>query len=364
MRAGLILTTLGGCTLTACIPSMGGPRYDQPLPPPPAARPQRLPERERDYPRQTLDDGVVAPAAPPPAWKAQPVVPDAQTVPSATYEVRPGDTLRRIAERTGAGSEAIARANGLAPPFVIAAGQRLIIPGGRYHLVRAGQTGIAIARAYGVDWSRIVTDNQLDEPYILRVGQRVLIPGGSPAERPVTAAERAAAFKLDIDDLVTGSEPALARNQRPVRPTTTPRRPVPTVAQVVPPTSAPGRFVWPVRGAIVSRFGPGRSGERNNGIKIAVPIGTPVLAAADGVVAYAGSDVAAFGGLVILKHGTGLTTVYGHASQLLVTRGQAVKKGQRIALSGNTGFADRPELHFEVRNGRTPVNPSSYLPSS
>ena len=88
-----------------------------------------------------------------------------------------------------------------------------------------------------------------------------------------------------------------------------------------------------------------------------------MLAAADGVVAYAGSDVAAFGGLVILKHGGNLTTVYGHASQLLVTRGQAVKKGQTVALSGNSGFADRPELHFEVRQGRTPVNPSGYLPS-
>ncbi len=369
MRAGVVLTAVGSCTLAGCIPSMDGPRYDQPLPPaPPIEQPQRQQpsaprERERDYQRQTLDDGVVAPLAPPPAWKARPVTPDARIVAPSAYDVRPGDTLRSIAERTGAGSEAIARANGLLPPFVIAPGQRLTIPGGRYHLVRAGETGIAIARAYGVDWSRIVTDNALAEPYILRVGQRVLIPGGSPAERPVTAADRAAAFKLDIDDLVTGSEPAIASNQRPVRPTTTPRRPVATVAQVAAPTTAPGRFVWPVTGQIVSRFGPGRSGERNNGIKIAVPLGTPILAAADGVVAYAGSDVAAFGGLVILKHGSSLTTVYGHAAQLLVTRGQAVKKGQRIALSGNTGFADRPELHFEVRQGRTPVNPSSYLPA-
>lgn len=364
MRARLVMMAAGATALAGCIPSMEGPRYDQPLPPPPRAEERPAPQRPTDYRRETLTDGVVAPAAPPPAWKARPVTPDARTVAALTYEVRPGDSLRAIAERTGAGAEAIARANGLIPPFTIQAGRRLTIPGGRYHLVRAGETGIAIARAYGVDWGRIVTDNQLAEPYILRVGQRVLIPGGSPAERPVTAAERAAAFRLDIDDLVTGSEPAIASNQRPVRPTTTPSRPVPTVAQVAAPTTAPGRFVWPVRGQIVSRFGPGQSGERNNGIKIAVPIGTPVLAAADGVVAYAGSDVAAFGGLVILKHGSGLTTVYGHASQLLVTRGQAVKKGQRIALSGNTGFADRPELHFEVRNGRTPVNPSSYLPSS
>lgn len=362
MRRKLVTATTGLIALAGCIPSVDRPRGD-PAPPPPPRRSEAPSPREQDYQRQTLSEGVVAPAAPPPAWKARPVNPDARTVESSTYEVRPGDTLRGIAERTGAASEAIARANGLSAPFVIQPGQRLTIPGGRYHLVRAGETGIAIARAYGVDWSRIVTDNSLAEPYILRVGQRVLIPGGSSAERPVTAAERAAAFRLDIDDLVTGSEPAIASNQRPVRPTTTPAKPVPSVAQVAPPTSAPGRFVWPVRGSVIGRFGPGRSGERNNGIKIAVPVGTPILAAADGVVAYAGSDVAAFGGLVILKHGSALTTVYGHASQLLVTRGQAVKKGQRIALSGATGFAERPMLHFEVRQGRAPVNPSGYLPS-
>lgn len=356
MRKTSLIASAGAVVLSGCIPSVDAPPGSATVPAPA--------ERARDYDRQTLDDGVIAPQAPPPAWEARKVVADARTIEATDYVVRRGDTLRAIAERTGAGSEAIARANGLAAPFVIHPGQRLAVPGGRYHLVRGGETGIAIARAYGVDWSRIVTDNALDEPYILRVGQRVLIPGGGGAsERPVTAAERAAAFRLDIDDLVTGSEPAIASNQRPVRPTTSAARPVPSVAQVAAPSRNPGRFVWPVTGAIVRRFGPGQSGERNDGIKIAAPIGTPILAAADGVVAYAGSDVAAFGGLVILKHGANLTTVYGYASQLLVTRGQSIKRGQSIALSGNSGFADRPMLHFEVRQGRTPVNPSGYLPS-
>ena len=122
-------------------------------------------------------------------------------------------------------------------------------------------------------------------------------------------------------------------------------------------------FQWPVRGSVVKRFGPGASGERNDGIKIAVPLDTPVLAAADGVVAYVGSDIPALGGLVILRHGEGWTSVYGHASQLLVRRGQSVKKGQMIALSGNSGFADRPEVHFELRQGRTPVDPVPRLPA-
>lgn len=273
--------------------------------------------------------------------------------------MRSGDSLRAIAERVGAGSEVIARANGLSAPFVIYAGQRLRIPGGQYHLVRSGQTGIAIARAYGVEWSSIVSTNDLSEPYILRTGQRILIPGDA---RPRSAAERAAAFRLDIDDIITGGEPAIAENQAPAKPAATPRRVLPATAALAAPTSSPGLFLWPVDGRIVSRFGAGASGERNNGIKIAVPVETPVKAAADGTVAYVGDGIAALGGLVIVRHGENWTSVYGHASKLLVQRGQAVKKGQTIALSGDTGFADRPELHFELRKGRTPVDPTAQLP--
>jgi lipoprotein NlpD len=137
---------------------------------------------------------------------------------------------------------------------------------------------------------------------------------------------------------------------------------LPATTPVAEPARLRGAFVWPVRGKLVGRFGPGASGERNNGIKIAVPLDTPIKAAADGVVAYAGEEIAALGGLVIVKHGDGWTTVYGHASKLLVRRGQAVKRGQTIAESGDSGFADRPELHFEMRKGRTPVNPLPQLP--
>ncbi|GAA0729073.1 M23 family metallopeptidase [Sphingomonas japonica] len=334
--------------LAGCIP---GDRS----PPPPAApvasaSPQRV-------------DPVPALPAPRPAWQTGSIAADARSVAATTYSVERGDTLRGIAERFGAGSEAIARANALTPPFTIFPGQRLVIPGGRYHLVRAGQTGIAIARAYGVDWSRIVTDNALEEPYILRIGQRILIPGGEPGAAPVSYAERARAFELDIDDLVTGSEPAIADSQRPAAPSTSPKRVLSaTTAVATPVRASKGGFQWPVDGRITDRFGPGRSGERNDGIKLAVPNGTPIAAAADGVVAYVGSDIPSLGGLVILKHGSNLTSVYGHASELLVQRGQAVKRGQRIALSGDSGSAERPELHFEIRQGRTPVDPLTRLP--
>lgn len=334
--------------LGACIPQMG--QADPQYPPPPRAEPQR-------YEPQRTDNDVRSPTTAPPAWQARPVIANAQAIGASIHVVQPGDTLRGIADRTGSGSEAIARANGLAPPFVIQPGQRLQIPAGRYHPVRAGETGIAIARAYGVDWSRIIAANALIEPYTLRVGMRVLIPGGAQS-----VAERAAAFRLDVEDIVTGGEPALASNQRPARPTSSPSRVLPSSAALAEPARLRGAFAWPLRGSVIARFGPGASGERYNGIRIAAPIGTPILASADGVVAYAGNEVASLGGLVILKHGDGWTTVYGHAGQLLVQRGQSVRKGQTIATSGDSGAADRPELHFEMRKGRTPVDPLGQLP--
>jgi len=345
----ITLVLLGGC-----IPQMGGPEPDYPAPAP-YQSPRYDPQQS--YPRQRTDDHRRDRDTPPPAWVARPVTPDAQTIRASTYIVQPGDTLRGVADRTGSGSEAIARANALAAPFTLHAGQRLAIPGGRYHLVRSGETGIAIARAYGVDWSRIITLNDLQAPYTLRVGMRVLIPSG-----PITPGERAATFTLDVDDILTGGEPALAVNQRPARPSGSPSRTLPPSAALAEPARLKGAFAWPARGTIVGRFGPGATGEKINGINIAVPLDTPVLASADGVVAYAGNEVANLGGLVILKHGGGWTTVYGHASQLLVKRGQSVKKGQMIAMSGDSGRADRPQLHFEIRQGRTPVDPLGQLP--
>jgi lipoprotein NlpD len=359
-RGARILVIIGsGATLAACIPQGAGPRavvprYAASAPPTPA--PSRDADRVRELP------------APPPAWEARRASADGRVVPTTRYTVQHGDTLRRIAERTGAGSEAIARANAMVAPFVVHPGQQLTIPGGRYHLVRAGETGIAIARAYGVPWAQVVAANALTDPYILRTGQRILIPGDAAptayaSASPSNAATRAARFTLDIEDIVTGGEPAIAANAAPARAQPTPARPLASTAAVAAPPPVRGGYQWPATGTILARFGKGQSGERNDGIKIAVPVGTPVLAANDGVVIYAGSEVPALGGLVMLRHSTGLITVYGHASELLVQRGQTVKRGQAVALSGDSGFAPRPQLHFEMRQGRDPIDPLTRLPT-
>lgn len=303
-----------------------------------------------------------APTKPqPPAWQLRKVEPSATDVAASVYVVKAGDSLRRVSETTGAGSEAIARVNDIPSPFKIVVGQKLKIPAGRYHRVGKGETGIAIARAYGVEWHRIAALNELAEPYVLREGQRLLVPSKVEVAT-MTSDQRAAAFRLDIEDLITGSEPALATKAKPAPPAVSPARILPPTTPVAEPTEFAGRFDWPVRGPILRRFGKYAGGQQNDGVNIGVNRGSTVAAAADGVVAYVGSDIPAYGTLVLVRHGDGWISAYGYADSLSVTRGQKVKRGQMIARSGANPYTGEPQLHFEIRNGRKPVNPLSYLP--
>ena len=316
-------------------------------------------------PTLTTDDSVLssAPADLPPAtWQSQQVIPNANTVDGGVYVVQQGDTLRGIANKTGAGSQIIAAENGLVEPYIIQVGQQLKITGGRYHTVNAGETGIAIARAYGAPWREVVALNGLEEPFILRVGQKLRLPAGTPADPAgLTMEQRAAAFDLDIDDIVTGGEPALAQNAAATEPSEWRKTIAPNQA-IATPTGFAGRFDWPVTGKLLSSFGSKGGGKVNDGLNIAVPTGTPIKASADGVVAYSGDEIGVFGGLVLINHGSGWVTAYGHADKLNVTRGQKVKAGDVIGLAGESGYVQEPQLHFEIRKNRKPVNPVIHLP--
>jgi murein DD-endopeptidase MepM/ murein hydrolase activator NlpD len=120
-------------------------------------------------------------------------------------------------------------------------------------------------------------------------------------------------------------------------------------------------FRWPVHGHIIAGFGRQPDGVQNDGIDVAVPVGTPIRAAGSGVVAYAGNELRGYGNLVLIRQNDGYVTAYAHASQILVQRGETVKRGQVIARVGKTGDVKRPELHFEIRKGATPVNPVEFL---
>jgi len=126
-------------------------------------------------------------------------------------------------------------------------------------------------------------------------------------------------------------------------------------------TGALPTFRWPVRGKVITSYGAKTNGKANDGINLAVPEGTPVKAAEDGVVAYSGNELKGYGNLVLVRHSNGYVTAYAHASELLVKRGDTIKRGQVIAKSGQSGEVASPQLHFEIRKGSTPVDPLQFL---
>ncbi|MCR6632053.1 MAG: M23 family metallopeptidase [Magnetospirillum sp.] len=111
----------------------------------------------------------------------------------------------------------------------------------------------------------------------------------------------------------------------------------------------------------MTEFGPMGKGQNNDGVNIVAPRGTPVKAAENGVVAYVGNELKGFGNLLLIKHADGWMTAYAHNDQLLVRKGEQVRKGQQIATVGASGNVTQPQLHFEIRRGTEAVNPADYI---
>jgi len=126
-------------------------------------------------------------------------------------------------------------------------------------------------------------------------------------------------------------------------------------------TNAAPIFQWPVQGKVLARFGRQLNGEKNDGINIAVPEDTPIKSAEDGVVIYAGNGLKGLGNLALVRHANNYVTVYAHAKELSVKRGDQIKRGEIIGKSGQTGNVSTPQIHFEVRKDSAPVNPLPLL---
>ena len=229
---------------------------------------------------------------------------------------------------------------------------------GRVHTVKPGETGIAIAIAYGMPWDRIIAINRLSPPFVLEVGDLLRLP--TPRQVAQQSPEaRARAFSLDIDDIITGGEPAVGGQiAAPARPRAVPQRVVPRALE---PVGEVPVLRWPVEGRVLSAFGAKPGGRFNDGVNLKASAGAPVRAAGDGVVAYAGDAIPGFGNLVLIKHPGGWVTAYGHAEAVLVERGTRVAAGDVIARAGATGAVNEPQVHFEVRRGRTPVDPARVV---
>jgi len=230
---------------------------------------------------------------------------------------------------------------------------------GNVYTVASGDTLSSIARKTGTTTAALKQANGLDGG-IIRIGQKLTVPSGDAA-RVVAVAAPAVEPKTTGSIVPARTEPRAAEAYTPPRQSESIIKEATQEAAVAPDSTGIGRMRWPARGRIVAGFGGSSGGKRSDGIDISVPEGTPVKAAENGVVIYAGDGLKDFGNTVLVRHENGLVTVYGHASSLKVSRGDTVKRGQDIALSGISGNADTPKLHFEVRKDSTPVDPTKYL---
>ncbi len=280
--------------------------------------------------------------------------------------VQAGETLFGLARRHKVPPRAIIEANGLKPPYQLLVNQTLTIPSGTEHEVKPGETIYTVAQRYGADPYDLARVNGVRPPYALKTGEKLMIPGRTVAAARPSAITPGAPPSKDAVSVqpiapptqapppVAGTPPAPAPEPQPAP------EPLPEKAVDVAIGGA-GKLAWPVRGRVISGYGVKEKGLRNDGINIAAPRGAPVRAADTGTVAYAGNELRGFGNLLLIRHRNGIVTAYAHTDQILVKRGETVKRGQVVARVGNTGGVPSPQLHFEVRQGRRAVDPERYL---
>jgi murein DD-endopeptidase MepM/ murein hydrolase activator NlpD len=290
------------------------------------------------------------------------------------------ETLFDVAERVRTPVRALIEINQLQPPYNLAPGTVLKIPPPLFYTVGDGDTLFGIARRFNIDARSLANLNgiQLETP--IRRGQRIALP--SLARDQGANLQAAGASPPGSGGVRTAlATPTPTRPPRPATPgaaplpaapgpaiETGPAEPAgPTDAQVA--AAGKGRFSWPVKGDVLSTFGPKGPGQRNDGLNIAAGAGDAIHAAAAGEVVFAG-DLPGFGNLVLIKHTGGFVTAYAHMSKIEVKMRDTVAQGQEVGLAGQTGQVDRPQLHFEIRYAANPrdkarpVDPSLLLPGA
>lgn len=242
-----------------------------------------------------------------------------------TYEVKGGDTLSSIAKQKGVDADSIAYLNNFSVNKILKPGDEIKIPpvSGVVVTVKSGDTISSLAKRYGlpaaqpiVDWPYNIFAN--DETFALTAGQQLVIPGGKPpAEVPV------APRYVNTAPLFAGGT---------------------------------GQFAWPVGGVMTQYFA-----WYHTGVDIANNFGTAIVAADSGRVVLAQYLNYGYGWHVVINHGNGYQTLYGHLSKILVAEGDNITRGQTVGLLGSTGRSTGPHLHFEIRTGNAPQNPLSFL---
>lgn len=326
--------------------------------------------------------------------------------PRQIHTVKSGDTLTAIARKFDMSVSELAEANKLDTDKPLKLGAKIKGPATtqKAYVAQSGDTLAAVAKRFNVSVKDLAAENKLRATAAIKKGQKLALPDGYKDRGPIKITTTVAAARpaspptntpantyARVDSsapsatapaLPSGPIPYTASGATPPRPSAPvaaqPITPPPAARPIIESTAAPteaeiiasgkGKFAWPVRGEIISGFGVKGTGQRNDGLNIRAPQGSPVLSAADGEIAYAGNQVPTFGNLVLVKHADGWVTAYAHLSSTSVKMRQQVKQGEQIGTVGATGGVNEPQLHFEMRYAPTakdkakPVDPGLVLP--
>jgi murein DD-endopeptidase MepM/ murein hydrolase activator NlpD len=290
-------------------------------------------------PNLSLSRATPAPVTVAPLRQAVEAVPA-----SGRVQVRAGDSLYDIATRYQVTPQSVIQENNLLAPYSLRVGQSLKITPPRVHVVRFGDSVNLISQRYAVSSFQLAQLNNLKAPFELTVGQRLQLP-----------------MSLDFSVLDSG-----VPEGAPDGTSTATVAPAPTKTAVlrkkfVAPQLGQGVFSWPVEGEIITEFGPSARGVHNDGVNISSTPGAPVMVSATGTVAFVGENIKNFGKLVLVKHDGGIITAYAHLQDIAVREGQVLTAGDTIGSVGATGRVDRPQLHFEIRKSRQPIDPRSLI---
>jgi murein DD-endopeptidase MepM/ murein hydrolase activator NlpD len=308
-------------------------------------------------PRENYETVAVRPVQATPAPAA-----DAPSDWTGRHTVRQGDSLYGIARENGVKLSDLERYNGISDSRKVMPGMVLKVPG---HPSTTVAEAAPSAPAYeppaysapaasAPPAASAVTETPAPTPGVVRLGEPVP-PIGSTPQQPT---------------MINGSGLAgPGASAPPAAPERVARVETNTASDAVSPVSSGNstavagfsKLRWPVAGKVIAGFGPRPDGTHNDGVNLAAPMGTDVHAAESGVVAYAGDELKGYGNLVLIRHDNGWVTAYAHADELLVKRGDQIKRGQVIAKAGRSGQVDQPQVHFELRQGQKPVDPTPFM---
>lgn len=299
------------------------------------------------------------------------------------HTVKASETLYAISRQYNVPIRTIVEQNSLKAPYILQKGQKLEIPRAPIHTVKKGETLYSIAQKYDVNLNTLIKKNKLIKPYNLSIGQKLLLPAdfNKNAYSLETTSESSKKSETKVTKKVQQTQPEKQKAQtkvtqaekqkeikqvekkdkQPEKKTTQVKKSKTTVATLPDPPKRSGKFIFPVKGQIISDFGVYGHGRRNDGINISAKEGTPFNSAEHGVVAYAGNELKGFGNLILVKHSDGWISAYAHAKDICVEKGKIVKQGEVLGHVGSTGNVKTPQLHFEIYKGTKAVNPMNYL---